>query len=266
MTVATDDMAPPEPAGHAPGPIAEVAEELEWAFRERRGWLAGFAFNVVVAAAFVFYEHVDAHQHDRLRVAGIATGVAAWVLADGVNTDQLGSDARRTLDALGRNQSIVRILAKKNLMLATLLAPVAIVISTATRLSIDHWQDIPHTVLLDLFVVFMWLGIGDIASVLFPYHPLRLTERWHLRRSWPRWAFCLALPYLIFYAGVSGWLHWPAREFCRHVFGPADRHLFEWAFGYLCWGLLVWIAGLAFAAAYVHLTGDRLERSLTHRR
>ena len=265
MTVATDDMAPPEPAGHAPGPIAEVAEELEWAFRERRGWLAGFAFNVVVAAAFVFYEHVDAHQHDRLRVAGIATGVAAWVLADGVNTDQLGSDARRTLDALGRNQSIVRILAKKNLMLATLLAPVAIVISTATRLSIDHWRDIPHTVLLDLFVVFMWLGIGDIVSVLFPTTPSGSPSGGTCagvgpvgRSAWPS-------PTSSSTAGVSGWLHWPAATL-PHAFGPADRHLFEWAFGYLCWGLLVWIAGLAFAAAYVHLTGDRLERSLTHRR
>lgn len=265
LTTATDRVAGPGPAADVSGPVAAVADELEWTFRQRRGWLAGLAFNLAVAAAFVCYRHVDVHQHDRLRVAGIATGVAAWVLADPLNTDQLGSDARRTRDALGRGESIVRILALKNLMLAALLVPVAVVISIVTRLSIDHWRDIPHTVLLDVFVVFMWLGIGNIASVLVPYHPIRLAERWHLRRTWPRWAFCLALPYLIFYAGVSGWLHWPAWELCHRTFEPAHRHLMAWACTYAVWGVLVWGVGLAFASVYVRLTGDRLERTLARR-
>jgi hypothetical protein len=62
-------------------PLHEVAEELRWTFHERRGWLIGISFNLVVARIWVGYTHFQPHSRDSFRIAGTATAVAVWVLA-----------------------------------------------------------------------------------------------------------------------------------------------------------------------------------------
>jgi hypothetical protein len=116
--------------------------------------------------------------------------------------------------------------------------------------------------MLDAFVVLVWLGIGDVVSVLLPYRPISLRERWAARRSWPRWAACLTVPYLLFTLGVAGYLHWPVRVFALDAYGPERTHLLAWSFTYMCWGLVVWAAGVGFASRYARVARPRLERAL----
>lgn len=243
----------------AQGPLpalTEVADEIRWTLAERKGWLVGFGLNLMVALAYVGYTHYQPGRPDDLRVAGIATGVAVWILADVINTNQLGDDADRVAASLGEGRGLVRQLALKNAALVVLLLPLTVAISIGVRVYLDRWRSIPHAVLLDLFVVFLWLGIGDILSVVLPYRPIPLRERWHRRRSWPRWALCLAAPYL---AVLTVWyVRWPADRLAHHLVGTPRGHLLGYGFVYLCWGAFLWGFGLAFVAVYVALARDRL--------
>jgi hypothetical protein len=264
---------PPEPTPAPPtatavtepraGILADVADELRWTFSGRKGWLIGIGFNLVIAGIYVGYTHYDPHVRDNVKVAGIATGVAVWVLADVVNTNQLGSDADRVRASLQRRDRVSRILALKSLALAVLLLPFTCAISIGVRLAIDRWRSVPHAVMLDIWVVFVWLGAGAIVSVVLPYDPIPLRDRWRQRRTWLRWAVCLAVPYAAL--GVIRWLAWPADRVARHLLGDPHRHLLGYAFVYLCWGLVVWGICLGLAELYAGAAPGRLERDLERR-
>ena len=250
-----------EPRG---GLIVDLADELRWTFTSRKGWLIGIGFNLVVAAVYVGYTHYNPHDRDDIKVAGIATAVAAWVLADVVNTNQLGSDAERVRHSVAGHDRIARILALKSLALAVLLLPLTVAISVGVRLAIDRWRSIPHAVMLDIWVVFVWLGIGGLLSVLLPYDPLPLRERWRRRRTWLRWAVCLAVPYALLV--VVRYLAWPADRIARHVVGRPEHHLLGYAFVYMCWGVVVWLLSLGLAELYVGAFRTRFEEDLRKHR
>jgi len=242
------------------GIIADIADELRWTFAERKGWLLGFGFNLVVAAVYVGYQHYDPHVRDDVRVAGIATAVAVWVLADVINTNLLGSDADRVRHSIDRNDRVARILALKGLALGVLLLPLTVAISVGTRLAIDRWRSIPHAVMLDVWVVFAWLGVGALLSVVLPYNPISLKQRWKDRRTWPRWILCLLVPYAAL--GVVRYLAWPADRIARHLLGRPDHHLLGYAFIYMCWGVAVWLLCLGLAEGYAAVGRSRFERDL----
>ncbi len=240
--------------------LGEIAGELRWTFAERKGWLVGVGFNLVIAAIYVGYTHYQPRLRDSVRVTGIATGVAAWVLADVINTNQLGDDADRVAASLEDGHGVMRELALKNSALTLLLLPLTVLISVAVRLVLDRWRAIPHAVLLDLFVVFMWLGVGNLVSVLLPYRPIALKERCKARRSWLRWGVCLGAPYLMLFS--INYLRWPVDRFCHHVLGRPDKHLLAYAFSYFCWGVVVWAMGLALAGLYGKVAKRRLVADL----
>jgi hypothetical protein len=243
------------------GTLSEIADELRWTFSERRGWLIGLGFNLAIAAAYVGYSHFQSHSHDVVRIAGIATGVALWVLADVINTNQLGADPDRVAARLESGHGVAHELALKNSALGVLLLPLTVLISVGVRLALDRWRAIPHAVVLDVAVVFFWLGIGNVLSVLLPYRPISLKERWRAKRSWSRWALCLAVPYVALL--VVRWLAWPAEFVLDHRrFGRPDSHLMSYALVYLAWGVVLWALGLGFAGSYSRLARDRLDRDL----
>ncbi|MGO8872343.1 MAG: hypothetical protein ACLQPH_13255 [Acidimicrobiales bacterium] len=232
---------PTEPApGAAPvGYLSEVADELRWTFSERRRWLIGIVFNLVIAGVYVGYAHDRPLSHDIVHIAGIATGGAVWVLADVINTNQLGADSDRVATQLEGGHGIVHELALKNSALAVLLLPLTVLISVSVRLVLDRWRAIPHAVVLDVGVVFLWLGIGNVVSVLLPYSPVSLRDRWRARRSLPRWDLCLAAPYLALLS--VRWLAWPADRVLHHrLFGRPEAHLMSYALVYMSWGLALW--------------------------
>ena len=239
----------------------EVGDELHRTFAERKGWLLGIGLNLAVATAYVGYEHFQPHSHDKVRIAGIATQTVVWVLADVINTNQLGADADQVSRSLERGEHIGHELALKNLALAILLFPLAFVLSVGVRLALDRWRAIPHAVLFDLYAIFIWLAIGSLISVVLPYRPISLRQRWHRRRSWARWGVCLAAPYVVLFAVIRP-LHWPADRLSHAIYGPAEPHLLGYAFVYFCYAIAVWVICLCLAGLYGRIARERLQADL----
>ena len=105
-----------------------------------------------------------------------------------------------------------------------------------------------------LYPVLIWLGVGNLVSVLLPYWPVPLVTRWRERRAGPapsRWLVCLGLPYALCVA-VD-----PMSKLPRYVtrvlhLGPSHAlHAVE----LLALGLLVWSVFTAVALVVAHRRG-----------
>lgn len=187
------------PSDDSRGLIADTIAELRWTWSGRRSWLLGIGFNLAIGLVFVGIAYYDPQRAFDIRTAaGLAVGLVMWVLADPVNTNQLGSEADR-IDALLRSGfGLARALFVKNAALATLLLPLTIAISAGVRVLVHDQRAIPDAILSDIWIVLGWLAIGNVASVLAPYRTLPLTQRWQRRDTWAWWGMCQALPYLLF--------------------------------------------------------------------
>lgn len=237
----------------------DFVEELRWTVHHRRGWLIGFALNLVTAAIFVSYQRYNPDRQT-LRVAGLAAELAAWVIASTLVTNQLGEDADHVHASLQYDRNITRLLVLKNLVVFTLLVPVAVILSAAIQLDESHLHELLPSVtqdLLDGFVLGLWLGLGSVTSVLLPYRPMPLRARWRHRSTWPRWGTCQALPYLILLTVIPA-LVLPPYEVARHLFGGRHTNLVEYASTFTFWGVLIWTGGVALAALYAHRFPNRV--------
>jgi hypothetical protein len=241
----------------------DFVDELRWTVRHRRGWLIGFALNLLAATIFLSYQRYDPDRQV-LRVAGLAAELAAWVLASTLATNQLGEDADHVLASLRYDHNLTRLLVLKNLVLFILLVPFTFVVSAAVQLDESRLHELLPSVtedLLDEFVLGLWLGIGSLTSVLLPYRPMSLRSRWQQRSTWPRWATCQALPYLIFLTIIPA-LVWPPYAVATHLFGGRHTNLVEYASTFTVWGVLIWMAGLGLSALYVRHSPDRVLAAL----
>lgn len=244
----------------------DFVEELRWTVRHRRGWLIGFAVNLVAAAVFLGYQRYDPDRQV-LRVAGLAAELAAWVLASTLATNQLGEDADHVLASLRYDRNLTRLLVVKNLVLFVLLVPITVGVSMAVQLDESRLHELLPSVaedLLDEFVLGLWLGIGSLTSVLLPYRPMSLRSRWRNRSTWPRWATCQALPYLILLTIIPA-LVWPPYDVAKHLFGGRHANLVEYASTFTIWGVAIWMAGLGLAALHVRRSPDRVLAALARR-
>jgi hypothetical protein len=244
------------------GLFRDVVDELRWTATSRKGWLIGLAGNIAAAAAYVGYTHFDPNRPGDLRIANIGTAVVVWVLSNTLNTNQLGADSDRVVASLDRGDSVPRILAIKNLALAVMLVPLAILISVGVRILVERWRLLPHALMMDVGAVFLWLGVGSVISVLIPYRPIALRARRRLRRTWPRWAFCLAVPDLTYFL-VMPFLHLPYFTiYSGRAFGPYQPHFMIYSAVYLAIGLGYWALGLSLSAVYARYRSERLIANL----
>src|SRR4051794_41852757 len=74
-------------------------DEMRWTLTHRRGWLLGFAVNLVTAALFVGYSRYDTNS-GALRLAGLAAGIAAGGVAGTPSPHQIGEGAGHGLGRL----------------------------------------------------------------------------------------------------------------------------------------------------------------------
>jgi hypothetical protein len=153
---------------------------------------------------------------------------------------------------------VSRILAIKNLSLAVMLVPVAILISVLVRILVDRWRLLPHAALMDVAAVFLWLGVGSVVSVLLPYRPIALRDRLKARQTWPRWVVCLAVPDFAYFV-VMPVLHLPYLAiYSLQVFGPYQPHFLAYSVVYLAMALAYWALGLGVSAVYGHRRAAKL--------
>lgn len=239
------------------GPLlGEVAEDLRQSLRGRPGWMAGIGVNVVLAACYLTYHRSTADLPDRgLVYAGAA--IAAWVLADTLTTNQLGPEGERVATALSAGVGIGRLLVLKNLSLAVVLLAITLPISLAATAWVGHLGQLPDALLVDLHVVLTWMALGNVVSVLLPYRPIPLKERWRQRRTWFRWGSALGIPYALYL--IVGWSSVPV-QITAH--GRRDVHPAVYAMFSLVWGVGYWIVGTLMAKQFAEWQRDRLIRRL----
>lgn len=157
-----------------------MADELRWNLRGRPGWLAGIGFNFVLACTYLAYYRSTSHFPDR-GLSYIGASIAAWLLADTLTTNQFGAQGEAVATALDGKVGIGRLLLVKNLGLATLLLMITLPVTVAATAWVGRWGQLHDAVLVDLHVVLVWLGLGNIVSVLLPYRPIPFHKRWQLR-------------------------------------------------------------------------------------
>jgi hypothetical protein len=124
----------------------------------------------------------------------------------------------------------------------------------------------PNTALYDVAPVFLWLGIGNVISVMLPYRPISLRARLKARKTWRRWAVRQALPYALYYLCVPVLMLPAGLVHKLEVFGK-PRLL-----GYpdlLCYplatvgnALVVWLLGLWLATLWANRHRKRYEAEL----
>jgi hypothetical protein len=244
------------------GLVRDVIDEIRWTFTRRVGWVFQILLNLLIGVPVVLATTWDSHA-DEVRVSGFATSVAGWVLASALNANQLGFDADRSAASLRAGDTAWRILFLKNLAVLVVLAPAIFAISIVLRLTVAHAPDpIPIALVRDLADITVWLGFGSLLSVLLPFRPLGVRGRWAARYTWPRFALCLAVPYVVYYLLLRLW-HLPELLLADAAFHRGvHRHLWGYSLGALAWGLVTWGLGLALAELYGRRCATRLERDL----
>jgi hypothetical protein len=247
------------------GLVGDIVDELRWTATSRKGWLIGLSINFVVAVVYVGYTHYDPHRTGDIRIANVGTAVAIWILSNTVNTNQLGADSDRVLASLQRGDTVRRILAIKNLALAVFLVPLALIISVVVRILVDRWRLLPHAAMQDVGAVFLWLGVGSVISVLLPYRPIALGQRWKAHHTWLRWGICQAVPDLSYFV-VMPVLHLPYfAVYHLQLFGRYESHFVTYSFVYLAIGVAYWALGLWLASSYARRRSSRFSASLARR-
>ncbi len=235
---------------HVPGFALEVAGEVAATFGRRRTRLLGLITNLVLALAYVGWSHWHPNRPDSFAAAHLGVLVVVWIMADVVNTNQLGADGEEVAAQLARGHGVARILAGKNLALAAVIVPIAVAVTLGAQLVARHAPDLGRASLADVGAVFCWLGVGSVLSVLLPYRPLPWRARLRARNTWLRWTLCLTTPWIVV-LGLE-----PALDLADHVVGSTGRA------GTLVLGLVCWVAGLAGAARLARRRNRALQYEL----
>jgi hypothetical protein len=215
--------------------LTDLGAEVAATFGSRRSRLLGMVGNLVLALAYVGWSHWHPNRPESFAAAHLGVAVVVWIMADVVNTNQLGADREEVSAQLARGHGVARILATKNLALAAVIVPIALGVTLGAQLLATRAPDLGRASLADVGAVFCWLGVGSVLSVLLPYRPLPWRARLAARHTWLRWALCLATPWIV----VLG---------LEPAFNAADRVLGHAGRGSLVLGVLCWALGLAVAA------------------
>jgi hypothetical protein len=262
-SVVIDDAA----VGSAPatepraGLLDDVKDELRWTFGGRKGWLLGMAFNLVVAMVVVGYQDYDPHVSGDIKIANIGIAVVVYVLAGTLATNQLGADADRVINSLERGDRVSRILALKNVSVAVLLVPIALLVSVIVRILVERWRLLPNTAMYDVAAVLVWLGLGNVVSVMLPYRPISLRARLKARSTWVRWGVRQAVPYALYYLGAPLLVTFPTVVVhVLEVFGRRDSPYY--AVLALANSVVGWLVGLWLASVWADRHRRRFEADL----
>jgi len=122
------------------------------------------------------------------------------------------------------------------------------------RILVDRWRLLPNTAMYDIAAVFVWLGLGNLVSVMFPYRPISLRARLKARPTWIRWGLRQAVPYALYYLGAPLLLTFPSVVI--HVLEPfGPRRLLYYPVVSLANALVGWLVGLWLATGKIWVKG-----------
>lgn len=127
--------------------------------------------------------------------------MATWMIADVPATNEIAPEADRFLRLIqaGDTVGIERLLRAKHLVLWSVVAPIALVVAAIMGATSQLWVTMWLTMLWVATVPFAALGVSCVVGVRWPYHPIRLAERWRRRADWRhmllRWGILCVVPY-----------------------------------------------------------------------
>jgi len=125
--------------------------------------------------------------------------LASWMYSDVPATNVFGSDAKRMIAAFDDLPAMRRMLYAKNLVLMTLVVPIASTIAVLVAVDLHRSVVAVWNVALVVLVPLGALGMSGWFGVYFPYHPIPLKQRWeHRSPFWHmivRWLTVAMVPY-----------------------------------------------------------------------
>ena len=189
----------PDRSAPEPGLVRMVGQDLRWAFRKPYGWLVGIGVNLLLSLAYLAFVPLRDGAHRDWAIL-VGTYFAVFILADVTTTNVLGVDTERTRLRLLRAVPLIRILLVKNLALLVIVGLPTLLATAAITVHDEPNYRLELTLPGVLYPTLVWLGVGNLVSVLLPYWPVPLVTRWHERRLWGRtvrWLCCLGLPYAL---------------------------------------------------------------------
>lgn len=183
--------------------MRNLREELRWTFTWPMGWLQGVIFNAVLAAAYLVIWPLSGNTHSDV-VLLFTTYFATFIMADVTTTNIFGHDIAHTVHALKGGRSLESLLLMKNVVqILLIIIPftlVTAVLSWYNRGATDLVLAIPGI----LYPMLLWLGIGNLVSILYPAIPAPIKWRsTHLKAGqWRMQAPMLisyAIPYVLYF-------------------------------------------------------------------
>jgi hypothetical protein len=177
----------------------QVFHEVRWSFRPPWYWLGGVAFNLVLSLLWLVVSPLTAMGHRDWAII-VGSYFAVWILADVTTTNVLGADALRVRIGLLRGVRLRRVLLVKNLALLIIVGLPTLIATALITVHTEADYKMELTLPGVLFPILTWIGVGNLASVLWPVATVGWRERWQQRRllrPTARWLASLALPYLL---------------------------------------------------------------------
>lgn len=126
--------------------------------------------------------------------------LSTWMLSDVPATNQLGADPAAALARLGQPHELAQLLRAKQVVLWMMVLPVAVLAAVVYSSNHASWLSFACTLAWVTTVPFAGLGLSCSIGVRWPYHPLKLSERWRRRRDLRgslRWLALIIVPYVV---------------------------------------------------------------------
>lgn len=175
-----------------------LLEELRWTFTWPCGWLQGVLFNLVLAAAYLIFWPLVYDDHYSI-VLLFTVYFASFIMADVTTTNIFGHDIVRTHAALSSGRSFASLIYLKNLVQAIVVIVPMLLITIGVTWYLQGAGELVLATPGILYPMLLWLGVGNIISVLYPVLPAPASWRIRTARQ-GRQHWMLHAPMLISYA------------------------------------------------------------------
>lgn len=187
-----------------------VKIELRGIFKPPLTFLSVLFVNSLVSwGLFLISLHSGTNTEKLLPFA--AATVLLWTFADTSLTNQLVINHNRPGFSTDKHGNLRRFFLIKNLTIATLAIPICLLYGLLMVLVIGKWSELILGVAMTLVLIWGWLGISNILSVMLPFEPRPINSLLHRGKGriryivlylspWfmlPIYAYILALPFLL---------------------------------------------------------------------
>lgn len=178
--------------------VDEFSRTFTWPF----GWLQGVGLNALLAATYLVIWPLAANDHYDV-VTLFTVYFANFIMADVTTTNIFGHDFFRAQSAATNRRRFARFLRNKNIVQAVvIMLPMAIITAVITCV-VDGFAELTLAIPAVVYPMLLWLGVGNVLSVVFPV--IAVGAKWRLEhfRQW-RWHvpvfISYAIPWLLYAA------------------------------------------------------------------